>query len=83
MPLIHYLCECNHSVSKFHRQAKDAPAFFLCVKCGKKAKKMLSAPNSASKIVVDNGLQARAVEINPDIIEINKERSSKNYSEDQ
>jgi len=81
MPLIHYLCEDKHSVSKFYRQAKEAPACFLCDKCGKDAKKTLSAPSSASKIVVDNGFQARAVEINPDIVEINRERSSKDYRE--
>ena len=43
---------------------------------------MLSAPSSVSKVIVDNGFQARAVEVNPDIIEINKERSEKDYRED-
>lgn len=82
MPLIHYLCGCKHSVSKYYRQANLAPAFFVCSACGKDAKKTLKAPSSASKIVIDNGLQARAVEVNPDIIEINEERANKNYSED-
>jgi len=82
MPLIAYACECNHVEKKFHRQGKDAPAEISCSKCGKQMKKTLSAPSSSSKIVVDNGFQARAVEIVPDIIEINKERSSKNYKEE-
>lgn len=84
MPLIYYQCEYGHSVSKFHRQAKDAPAFVSCAKpdCDKQAKKQLKAPSSESKVVVDNGFQARAVEVNPDIIEINQERSNKNYRED-
>lgn len=82
MPLIHYLCECRHSTKKFYRQAKEAPAIIDCILCQCKAKKQLSAPSSTSKIVVDNGVQARAVEVNPDIIEINKERADKNYRED-
>lgn len=45
-------------------------------------KKLLSAPSSSSKITVDNGFQARAVEIRPDIVEINEERSNKNLRED-
>lgn len=84
MPLIYYLCECNHSVSKFYRQAKDAPATVSCGKpdCGKDAKRQLKAPNAASKVVMDNGFQARAVEVNPDIVEINEARSNKDYRED-
>lgn len=65
------------------RQAKDAPASFLCPNCNiDQMKKQLSSPSSSSKIVVDNGVQARAVEIVPDIIEINKARSEKDYRED-
>ena len=82
MPLIHYLCGCKYSTTKFHRKVKDVPTTITCVKCGKEAKKMLSAPSSTSKIVIDNGVQARAVEVNPEIIEINKERSEKNYKEE-
>lgn len=82
MPLIAYVCTCNHSEKKFHRQGKDAPATISCSKCGLSMKKSLSAPSSSSKIVVDNGFQARAVEINPNIVEINKERSEKNYKEE-
>jgi hypothetical protein len=84
MPLIHYKCECGHAGSKFYRQAKDAPAVLSCVKpdCDKTAKKQLKAPSSTSKIIIDNGIQARQVEVNPDIIEINKARSEKNYRED-
>lgn len=73
---------CGYGVSKFYRQAKDAPAFILCDVCKQESKKQMKAPSSTSKVVVDNGVQARAVEVNPDIIEINKERSEKNYRED-
>lgn len=82
MPLIAYACECNSVVKKFVRAAKDAPPFLICTICSKNMKKTLSAPSSTSKIVVDNGFQARSVEINPDIVEINEERSNKNLRED-
>ncbi len=83
MPLIAYACKCGNTTKKMTRQAKDAPASFLCPKCNiDQMKKQLSSPSSSSKIIVDNGVQARAVEIMPDIIEINKARSEKDYRED-
>ncbi len=82
MPLISYICECKNSTSKYYRQVKQAPACLLCEKCGKEMKKTLSAPTTSSKITVDNGFQARAVEIIPDIVEINQQRSSKDYREE-
>lgn len=64
------------------RQAKDAPVSFLCPKCNySQMKKQLSSPSSGSKVTVDNGVMARAVEIVPDIIEINQKRSEKDYRE--
>lgn len=83
MPLFAYACEpCNSVVKKFVRAAKDSPPFLICANCANNMKKLLSAPSSSSKITVDNGFQARAVEINPDIVEINEERSNKNLRED-
>jgi hypothetical protein len=82
MPLITYLCECGNTERKFFRRAQEAPDRLSCEKCQKELKKMLSSPSSSSKIVVDNGHQARAVEIIPDIIEINQKRSEKDYRQD-
>lgn len=83
MPLIAYACACGQSAKKFFRQVAQAPAYFLCEYCNKEnMKKQLSIPNSTSKITIDNGIQARAVEVNPDIIAINLERANKNYSEE-
>jgi hypothetical protein len=83
MPLIAYSCKCGNSTKKLIRQSKDAPASFLCERCKiDQMKKMLSSPSSASKITIDNGHMARAVEITPDIIEINEARSNKNYNEE-
>ena len=82
MPLITYACECAHSEKKFFRRSADAPPVIPCKMCNRVMKKSLSSPSSSSKITVDNGVQARAVEITPNIIEINQERASKNYRED-
>lgn len=82
MPLISYACASGHSVKKFYRQVKEAPAVLPCEECDKELKKQLKAPASTSKISIDNGVQARAVEVNPDIIAINHERANKNYSEE-
>jgi transcription initiation factor IIE alpha subunit len=82
MPLIAYQCECGHSEKKFMRQVTSLPASFVCPKCSKDMKKIMSSPSSGSKIVIDQPGMARRVEIVPDIIEINKARSEKDYSQD-
>lgn len=79
MPLIAYKCNCGHAEKKFVRQVSNVPASFSCSVCNGTMKKQLSGPSSSSKITIDNGVQARAVEIQPDIIEINQERSNKDY----
>lgn len=77
MPLFYYKCSnCECSEKRFIRKVADAPPSFDC-KCGEKLTKQLSGPSSASKISVDNGVQARAVEILEDITIINEERSRK------
>jgi hypothetical protein len=81
MPLIHYSCECLYSASKFFRSPKDAPPTFTCVKCGKESKKMLRAPASTSTLIIDNGVQAKRVEVNLEVIEDIKERSTKDFRE--
>jgi hypothetical protein len=68
------------SVSKFYRQAKDAPVKLACV-CGKEYKKQLSAPTSKSVLVIDNGVQSRQVEVNLDTIASNEENSTKDFRE--
>lgn len=80
MPLIRYLCtngDCQKNSSKLYRLGSDAEQEIACKECGGKAKRLLSSPASSSKIVVDNGLQARATEIDPNIMDINSERARK------
>ena len=74
MPLIRYNCECGKSIRKFYRSGDDAPDLFLCG-CGLDMKRILSGPSQGSKIVVDNGVQARKVEINVDTIKDNENKA--------
>lgn len=80
MPLLYYLCTCGLNASKFYRQAKDAPTAMICI-CGKEYKKQLSAPSNSSKIIIDNGFQAKAVEVDLAVIASNQENSTKDFRE--
>jgi putative FmdB family regulatory protein len=82
MPLINYFClDCKARFSSIYRKASDVVSKVDCKKCGgSNAVRQLSAPSSVSKIVVDNGIQAKAVEIIPEVIESNKEMSKKGYN---
>jgi predicted nucleic acid-binding Zn-ribbon protein len=81
MPLINYACECGINLRKYVKSAKDAAASTVCT-CGKEAKKSLGATSSSYKVTIDNGVMARRVEVDPDIMRINDERSAKDYSEE-
>lgn len=85
MPLIYYSCtksECGKNVSKFYRQAKSAPDTIECDACKEQAKKSLKAPSSATILSIDNGVQARATQVNLDVVEDIKNRSTKNFGND-
>ena len=82
MPLINYLCACGKSTKKYLKSAKDALPSVKC-ECGLNAVKSFGATSSSHKITVDNGLMARKVEVDPNINEINDERSSRDYSEEE
>lgn len=58
------------------------PTDLRCPVCSKIMKKVLLAPSSSSKVTIDNGFQARAVEVNPDIVEINEARANRDYREE-
>ena len=79
MPLISYLCECGDTISKFFRRPKEALLLITCDKCGKESKKQLSAPNARSIIVVDNGFQARKVEVDLEVVKDIEARSTKDF----
>jgi hypothetical protein len=82
MPLIPYICNsCGFTCKKMLRRA-PFPSTLICDKCDGSMTRSLRAPSQSSKITVDNGYQARAVEIEPNIVEINEEQSKKNLRED-
>jgi hypothetical protein len=81
MPLINYVCSCGEILKKYLKSAKDALPIVKC-KCGLEAKKSFGATSSSHKIVIDNGLMARRLEVDPDITEINDQRSAKDYTEE-
>jgi hypothetical protein len=81
MPLINYACSCGKTLKKYFKSAKESLSVVKCT-CGLEAKKSFGTTSSSHKIVIDNGLMARRLEVDPDIQEINDERSAKDYSED-
>ena len=81
MPLINYVCDCGEVLKKYFKSAKDASPTVKC-KCGSEAKKSFGATSSSHLVTIDNGLMARAIQVNENIMEINDERSAKDRTED-
>jgi hypothetical protein len=81
MPLIHYICKCGISTSKFYRFVKEIFSELEC-ECGLKMRRQLSSPSNASKITVDNGVQAKSVEVDLNVVESNQENSTKDFREE-
>lgn len=82
MPLISYPCSCGMKISKYFKSVTDAPNSIICDKCGLEVKKGFGSTSSSHKIVIDSGTMARSIEVDPNIIQINDERSQKDYSEE-
>ena len=81
MPLISYSCQCGIVTSKYMKSAHDSPKTLPC-KCGAEAKKGFGTTSSSHKVTIDNGVMARRVEVDQNIMEINDERSARDYSEE-
>ncbi len=78
MPLIKYVCErCGNSIQKVvaTKDLKNCKNMLPCGECGEYLERQLGGGSTKSTITMDNGVQARAVEILPDILELNQERS--------
>ncbi len=82
MPLINYSCDCGEVFKKYLKSAKDALPSVKC-KCGLEARKSFGATSSSHLTVIDNGLMSRRLEIDPNIMEINDERSNRDYTEEE
>ena len=76
MPRISYSCEkCSLTKKKFYKTSKDVLDKIEC-ECGGELVRQLSSPSQRSKIIVDNGVQAKAVELDRDIVEIIEDRQN-------
>lgn len=74
MPRVLYFCsKCNANDKKFYRSSKDILNKIQCA-CGGELARQLSSPTQRSKITVDNGVQAKAVELDREIVEIIEDR---------
>ena len=74
MPRILYLCsKCKQEFKKFFRSSNNISNKIEC-QCGGELLRQLSSPNQRSKIIIDNGVQAKAVEIDREIVEIIEDR---------
>jgi transcription initiation factor IIE alpha subunit len=81
MPIMAFVCPDGHIVKKFLRKVPKGELSFRCPGCGKPLSHQLCAPNSQSLVIVDNGVQAKAVEVNLDMVEKIREQSTKDFSE--
>jgi DNA-directed RNA polymerase subunit RPC12/RpoP len=74
MPMIKYVCKCGNEKSKFFSNTNKILDSIKCEKCGEEIVRTLSSPSQRSKITVDNGVQAKAVELDRQIVEIIEDR---------
>jgi hypothetical protein len=74
MPMIKYACKCGYERNKFYSNKNKVLDNIDCEKCGETVQRTLSSPSQRSKIVVDNGVQAKAVELDRQIVEIIEDR---------
>lgn len=81
MPLIPYVCPNGHRASKMYKFRPDAPVTLACTECAETMKRAFGTPSSTSVVTVDNGIQAKAVEVNLEVVESNKENAKKDFRE--
>lgn len=78
MPIMLYVCnnpECDNEISKYYNSIKKIAPFLDCGQCGTgKLEKQLGAPNSHKTQIIDNGLQAKKVELMDSVVEKEQDR---------
>ena len=76
--LIKFQCnnsDCSNEITKLFTKKNQVPGFLDCAQCGTgKLERILSVPSSKSTQVVDNGAQARAVEVMNEVVLKEQER---------
>lgn len=76
--LICFVCnnpDCDNKITKFYKKVQDISPFLDCGACGTgKLERTLGAPSSKSTQVIDNGCQARKVELMNAVVEKEQEK---------
>lgn len=73
--MVDYECtKCDNTSSKYFRKSKDVSDEVECTECGGQMERQLGAPNTKSTQFIDNGLQARRVEVSSDIVQQEKDK---------
>ena len=79
--LIKFICnnpDCDNQITKFYKNFKDIAPFLDCGACGTgKLERTLGAPTSKTTQVIDNGMQARKVEVMNAVVEKEQEKLNK------
>lgn len=74
MPRIVYECQCGNVRKKMFTKVEDITNKLECDKCQGDMQRKLSSPCQKSTMIVDNGVQAKAVELNRNIVDIIEDR---------
>lgn len=78
--IVLYICnnpDCKNEIKKSFRNYKDVAPFLDCGACGTgKLERTLQAPSSKSTQFIDNGSQARRVEVMDAVIEKERQKRS-------
>ena len=79
--MIKFMCnnpDCGNHITKYYKNAENITPFLDCGACGTgKLERTLGAPSSKSTQVVDNGHQARKVEVMNAVVEKEQEKLNK------
>jgi hypothetical protein len=76
--IILFVCnnpDCDNKIKKYYKKAADINPFLDCGACGTgKLERTLGAPTTKSTQFIDNGTQARRVEVMNKVIERESEK---------
>jgi hypothetical protein len=83
MPMIKFQCnnpDCSNGITKLFTDVNKIPPFLNCGECGTgKLERQLGSPSTKSTQIIDNGIQARKVEVMNDVID---KESNRLYDEE-
>lgn len=81
--LIKYICNgCGNYITKYFSKSSEIKPFLDCGQCGTgKLERQLGVPSTSGTQIIDNGCQARQVEIRNSVIE--KEEANVNKKDEE